>query len=241
MKDFKKLVDTVIERADIVLMVVDARRANESINKEMERKIKQKGKKILYVINKCDLLTRDKLKQVRLHNSIKISAKEHMRTTLLIKKINQLAGGKEVTVGVVGLPNTGKSTIINALKGRKSAPTSPISSFTRGIQKIRITSRIMMIDTPGVLSKLTDNSDIIMIGAVDADKINDPESAAENLIESLDGKIEDYFGVEVREDKMDTLEEIAIKKNIIKKGRKPDTKRMAREIIRLCQRGGIKI
>jgi hypothetical protein len=241
MADWNEIVDYVLRTADIILVVLDARNAEESINREIFNKIKRFQKRYILVINKCDLITKEELKKIRLPNSIKISAKNHVRTTMLIRKINQLAKGKEVTVGVVGFPNTGKSTIINALKGRRSAPTSPVSGFTRGIQKLRVSKKIMMLDTPGVFAyKKKGGVEMTVIGAIDAEKFEDPEAAAVELIETLDGKVEEFFGVENKEDKFEVIEDIARKKNIIMKGGLPDSKRMAKDIIRMWQIGKIR-
>ncbi|MBU0614847.1 MAG: 50S ribosome-binding GTPase [Nanoarchaeota archaeon] len=239
MKDPEEIVDNVIRHADIVLIVLDARRVAESTNRLVETKVKRFGKRFLYVINKCDLV--EKNKQIRIPNSVRISAKNRLGTLSLLRRIRTLSGKKDVVVGVVGFPNTGKSTLINILKGKKSAPTSPVAGYTKGLQKIRISHDIMMIDTPGVLPYSRKRPSDVVIGAIDTDKILDPEAAVAELIESLDGRIEEYFGVEKKEDKFETLDEIALKKNIIKKKGEPDSKRMAKEIIRLVQTGKIPI
>ena len=59
-------------------------------------------------------------------------------------------GEEKFKVGVLGYPNTGKSSIINALKGRASAPTSPVSGYTKGMQWIRASKRMYLLDPPGV-------------------------------------------------------------------------------------------
>ncbi|MFC1753760.1 GTPase [Thermoproteota archaeon] len=241
MVDYEQLAEKVIRTSDIVLLVVDARMARQSINKLFEARIKKYGKKIIYVINKCDLLDKQDLSRIQMADSVKVSSLKRMGTLKLLKRIQELARGKDVVVGVVGFPNTGKSSVINALKGRKSAPTSPVSGYTKGMQKLRISSNIMMIDTPGVLPYSKKRPDLIMIGAIDADKLRDPENAAADLIDSLNGRVEKHFGVRKTKDKIKTIENIAIKKSILKKGGEPDTARMSREILRLCQRGKIKI
>lgn len=241
MKDYGKLVDTVISKSDIILMVLDARKAKESINTEVEAVIKNRGKKLVYVINKCDLVPKEEIERLNMPNSVRISALKHLGTTMLLRKINGMARGGNAVVGVVGFPNTGKSTLINALKGRKSAPTSPLSGFTRGVQKLRISNRIMMIDTPGVLpEKRVKGSLLVAIGAVDSEKLKDPEYGAVQLMKTLHGKIEKHYGVEPKENPYETLEDIAMKKKIIRKGGVADTERMAREIVRKWQRGEIR-
>lgn len=240
-KNFDKLVEKVINQSDILLIVLDARRVKDSINKKIELKIKKQKKKLIYVINKIDLIKKYQQDKIILKNSFQISAKKHIGSLTLLKKIMEVGKGKEVTVGVVGYPNTGKSTIINALKGRKSAKTSSISGYTKALQRIRISKKVLMIDTPGVFSyEPKEEISNIIIGAVDNQKVKDPEDTAIQLIEKLKGKVEKYYKVKKHEDALETLEIIAMKKNILKKGNKPDTARMGKEIIRLWQIGKIK-
>lgn len=240
-KSYQELVDAVLNKADIILIVLDARKVRESINQDIEKNILRSRKRTIYVINKCDLVPKEEITELKVKNYVRISALNHLGTTKLLKKINELAKGKEVTVGVVGFPNTGKSTLINALKGRKSAPTSPHSGYTKGLQKIRISNSIMMIDTPGVLpERRVKGSVLVAIGAVDSEKLKDPEYGAAQLMNTLHGKIERHYGVEPKDDPYETIEEIALKKKIIRKGGIADTERMAREIVRKWQRGQIR-
>src|SRR3989344_6003055 len=97
----------------------------------------------------------------------------------------------------------------------------------------------MMMDTPGVLP-YSNKTDLVLMGAVNVESLDDPEHTAMKIIQGMNGQIEKYFGVEVKEDIFETLEEIALKKNLLKKGGEPDTKRMAMEIIRMCQKGKIR-
>src|SRR3989344_4401528 len=143
-KSYQELVDIVLRTADIILLVIDARKVHESINRDIEKDVTKRRKRVIYVINKCDLVQKEDIKELKVKNYVRISALNHLGTTKLLKKINELARGREVTVGVVGFPNTGKSTLINALKEKKSAPTSPVSGYTKGLQKIRISNNIMM-------------------------------------------------------------------------------------------------
>src|SRR3989344_6846665 len=230
MRKANDLVDQVMRNSDIVLVVLDARMVNQSMNKFIDNKLKKYGKRYLYVINKIDLISKQEQDKIRLKNSIEISARNHISTLRLLNKIRELAKGKPVTVGVVGFPNTGKSTLINVLKGRKSAGTSPVSGYTKVLQMVKITKDIMMIDTPGILH-YTNDTDMLAMGVLNAESLKDPEMSAVKLIESLDGKIEAYFGVERKEDSFEILDNIAIKKHILKKGGVPDTNRMAVEII----------
>ena len=130
--------------------------------------------------------------------------------------------------------------MINALKGKKSAPTSPVSGFTRGVQKIKVSPKIMMLDTPGVLPHTKPKVDYVLVGAITPDKIADQEGSAGELITTLKGAVERYYGVHIHQDCMETLEEIALKKKFLLRGGKPDTRRMAEQLIRDVQSGKIR-
>lgn len=241
MATFNSLVDKVIKEADILLLVADARNVRGSINRELEARIIKQGKRYLHVINKADLITKKEQQSISLANSIQISATQHWSTLRLLRKIRELSGGNQVIVGVVGYPNTGKSTLINSLKGRHSAPTSPRSGYTRSLRKVRVNETVMMIDTPGVIP-FSRKGDIglVKIGVMNPEKLRDPEGTAAKLIASMEGRIEEYFGVPSGDDPFALLEKIALKKNILKKGGIPDTVRMARQLVTLVQRGVIR-
>lgn len=240
MANFGRLVESVIMNSDIVLMVVDARHIDMTINEKIESDVRRMGRKLIYVINKCDLVDRKQLSKIKLENSVKVSAIKKKGTLRLMGMLEGIAGDRHVTIGVVGFPNTGKSTLINALKGKRSARTSPVGGFTKGLQKVRITDRMMMIDTPGVFSHPDQKFDAVFMGAVDPDRVEDPEAAAVNVINLMRGKVESYFHVKRRADAYETLEEITLKKKILRKGGLPDTRRMAMDIIRMCQKGKIR-
>lgn len=88
MPSFWKHVNRVIKQADLIIEVLDARLVRESRNTEIEEKVKRLGKKILFVVNKCDLVSKGRMHQVKkiLQPSIFISSREHLGTTLLKKK-----------------------------------------------------------------------------------------------------------------------------------------------------------
>ena len=150
MSNYWRLVNKVIDSASILLEILDARNVDETRNKEIENKVAKSGKVLIYVINKCDLVEKDDVEKISktLHPCVFVSAKEMLGTRLLRQEIMKNAPKDKFSVGVLGYPNTGKSSIINALKGRASAPTSPVSGYTKGIQLIKITQRMYLIDTP---------------------------------------------------------------------------------------------
>lgn len=248
MTSFWETVDKVIWDADVVLLLLDARLVNETRNREVEEKVRSLGKPLIYVVTKSDLVEREVTRKWkrRLSPCVFISAREHtgtgkLRERILIEASRLDIKRKTVKVGVLGYPNVGKSSLINAIKGRKSAPTSPSSGCTRGVQRVRADKRILFLDTPGVIPyHEKDEIKHGMIGTRDFSTTRDPDLIVIGLMRRFPGKIERHFGVGERGDKENTLEEIALKKNMIAKGGKPDIMRAARLVLREWQRGLIK-
>jgi len=242
--NFWGVVNNVIAESDILLLVLDSRMVNETRHPEIERKIKNKGKKIIYVLNKCDLVSKEILDKAKkdFENCVFMSAVKHYGTNLLRAEIMKINKGKHATVGVLGYPNVGKSSIINALAGRGSAPVGNRPGYTKGLQKIRVSLKIAMLDTPGVLPDLEGN-DVkhILIGSLDPHKAKDPELAAEILLEKQRDRVFDWYGVEINEDEdgYEIIEKIAVKLNCLIRGGKPDIRRTAINVIMDWQRGKI--
>ena len=246
MKKFWDIVNKVINEADIILLVLDARWTNETRNKEIEDKVKKLNKPLIWVISKADLVSKYVIKNCKkqLKPCAIISAKEQYGLLKLKERIiieSKRIGKEKVTVGVLGYPNVGKSSLINLMKGKKSVRTSPISGFTKGVQKIRMSGKIMFLDTPGVLPYNEKNYlKHVTTNVIDFTKVKEPDLLVISLLEKFHGRIEKYFDVEIKKDKEKTIEEIALKKHIIKKGGKPDIERMSKAILQVWQKGVIK-
>lgn len=242
-KNFWKIVNNVIEEVNIVIEVADARFPVLSRNKEIEMKVKNMGKKLLVVFNKCDLISKDKMAVIKkdVEHSVFISSQDNLGTTILRKKLFAMSKGKNTRVAVVGYPNTGKSSMINVLKGRAAAGRSSTSGYTKGRQLVRISPTIMLVDTPGVIPfESKDKVLLAMLGSINSGNLKDPEDVAEEILEYVcdnnPSVIKKVYDVECGED---LLERIALSMNRLKKGNLPDEKTMARIVINDWQTGKI--
>ncbi|HIH26303.1 50S ribosome-binding GTPase [Candidatus Woesearchaeota archaeon] len=242
-KNFWFVVDRVIKESDIIIEVIDARFIEETRNKELERKVKRANKRLIHAINKSDLI-KDFVDDIALpfKNFVFISAKENLGTSRLRSMIKDLCKKRPLNVGVVGYPNTGKSSLINTLKQKRAAGTSSTPGFTKGMQKIKVSEGIYLIDTPGVIHyRLEDEAHQAIINTKDVNKIKDPEAVALRIIDKIvaeDQKIlEDFYNIKCKSLHEDTLREIALRFNWLLKGGEPNIDMTARRIINDWQRG----
>jgi len=246
---FPELLKDTIENSDILLQILDARFINETRNHEVEKFIKSKNKKLIFILNKADLTSSIENKP---SPYIIFSAKERQGKSKLLEKIKieskKIRDKLIVTIGVIGFPNTGKSSIINLLRGKKSARTSSSSGYTKGIQKLKLTENIRLIDTPGVIPRseysTTNKSALVKhtkIAARDYSKAKDPEMVIHIIMQEYPGIIEKHYNIKAEGDSELLIEKLGRKNNFIKKGNQVDLDRTARLILKEWQEGKIKI
>ena len=236
----------VIEEADIVVEVVDARDPIGTRNKKLERMVLESGKKLLLVMNKADLVPKEWAEEYKRKSEIPvvfISARERKGTGILrreLKKIAKMINKERVKVALIGYPNVGKSTIINVLKGKHSVGTAPIPGYTKGKQMIRLTKKIWLLDTPGVVP-IDDFDELVIKGGFPADKIREPVKPALNVIrrilETRKEALTEKFNITEFEDEEDILRKIGERRGIIREGGVVDIEETARWFLREWQTG----
>ncbi len=242
-KNFWKVVDEVILESDILLEIVDARAVEKTRNPEIEDKVRRKGKMLIYVVNKCDLADTAVLAKIKskLVPSVFISCKNHRGMVSLKERIiieAKRLGLEKPRVGVLGYPNMGKSSVINALSGTGKAETSSTAGFTHG-KKYVGARKFYLIDTPGVIP-YGENDTVKNAMTGIKTKSKDPENDLLLIMQEHPGIIESHFNVPVEEDREETLGKIAVKLNCLKKGKLPDTARASEMILRMLREGKIR-
>ncbi|MEK6942271.1 MAG: GTPase, partial [archaeon] len=216
--NFWKKVRRVLRDSNVVLEVVDARFAREMRNRDLENSCLRADKKILIVINKTDLVSKHKAQKILKEFSkdfpaVLVSVKEHYGKNTIKKFIGSISKKRQAVVSVLGYPNTGKSSLINYLKGRKSARVSITAGLTRGKQFFRISENVMLIDTPGVLPFFRGGeSKLALLSAKSPQALKDPVVAAQKILAELKyGGTKEVFGVELLgNDFEELLEKMAV-------------------------------
>ncbi|RLF89118.1 GTP-binding protein, partial [Thermococci archaeon] len=241
-----RVVKEVIKEADIILEVVDARDPIGTRNRKLEKMIIESGKKLLIVMNKADLVPKEWAEEYKKKSKIPvifISARNRKGTGILRKELKKIAKGinkEKVKVALIGYPNVGKSTIINVLKGKHAVGTAPIPGYTKGKQLIRLTKRLWLLDTPGVVP-IDDFDELVIKGGFPVDKIRDPVSPALKLIkrilETRKEALTEKFGIREFKNEEDILRKIGERRGLFREGGEVDIEETARWFLREWQTG----
>jgi len=242
---------------DLVFEVVDARCPASSRSPLIKQLIKHKQQ--VLILNKADLAdpraTRRWLDYFATTGTIAVAVDSHRGNgfrelcghltgfeTELIKSLEKKGRlARELRTAVVGIPNTGKSSFLNKLIGRRTAATGDRPGITKGPQWVHLKGRISVLDTPGVLPPQIKNGDaykLISIGAVYYPEY-DPESVSEKIInfleESYPENITKYLGI--TQERPLTLETLARYKNFLLPEGMPDLHRTAGYLLRSFKNG----
>ena len=140
---------------------------------------------------------------------------------------------RPVRIMVAGIPNVGKSTLINSLAGRASAKTGDRPGVTRGNQWIRLGKSVELLDTPGILWPKFDDPAVgihlALIGSINDTILPTEELAAEGLSilkRRCPLTLRDRYG-DLSDDMGEALRQIAERGRLLKKGGEPDTEKAA--------------
>ncbi|MDP2560161.1 ribosome biogenesis GTPase YlqF [Psychrobium sp. 1_MG-2023] len=157
----RKEMSEVMGQIDIIIEVVDARIPYSSENPFAQEL--RGDKPLIKVLNKCDLADdivvaqwQEHLDQQRGVSSLAITASEPTQVNKILDLCRKLVPhrdeqGKDIRALIMGIPNVGKSTIINILAGRIIAKTGNEPAVTKRQQRINLKNGIVLCDTPGIL------------------------------------------------------------------------------------------
>ena len=237
---------------DVVLYVLDARAPYSCINPNFENMLGRTP--VIYALNKADLGESTRVKQwceyfsVQNRRALTLNATASKNTAPVITAIKELCFNKiekyrekgvrtSVKCIVLGVPNTGKSTVINNLCGSAKTITGNKAGVTRGKQWVRATNYLEVLDTPGTLYPKLEEQKIARrlayIGSI-KDEILDTFELACNLSEELNAIdsniISSRYNVE-KSSGEECMSRIARARGYLLRGGEPDTERAAVAII----------
>lgn len=246
----KRMMQENIKLIDLVIELVDARIPLSSRNPDIDELGKNKARLVL--LNKADL-AEDKWNDAW--------AEYFKKKGFSVVKVNSRKGGgiksiqgvireacaekierdrkrgilnRPVRAMVVGIPNVGKSTFINALAGKACAKTGNKPGVTKGKQWIRLNKQVELLDTPGILWPKFEDQEVglklAFIGSIKDEVLQTEELAAE-LIHFLriayPEVLADKYDIEMDEDDYVVLNHIAKSRNCIVRGNELDTEKAA--------------
>ncbi|XP_052178525.1 nuclear/nucleolar GTPase 2 [Diospyros lotus] len=244
----------VIDSSDVVVQVLDARDPQGTRCFHLEKHLKEhcKHKHMILLLNKCDLVpawaTKGWLRvlskeypALAFHASINKSFGKGSLLSVLRQFARLKSDKQAISVGFVGYPNVGKSSVINTLRTKNVCKVAPIPGETKVWQYITLTKRIFLIDCPGVVYQNSDSeTDVVLKGVV---RVTNLEDAAEHIGEVLKRvkkeHLERAYRIKDWEDENDFLVQLSKLTGKLLKGGEPDLMTVGKMVLHDWQRGKI--
>ena len=250
----KRMMQENMKLIDLVIELVDARVPVSSRNPDLDELGKNKARLIL--LNKSDL-AEERMNDVwaayfkeKGYSVVKLNAKKGGGIKSIQGVIQEACKEKierdrkrgilnrPVRAMVVGIPNVGKSTFINALAGKACAKTGNKPGVTKGKPWIRLNKNVELLDTPGILwPKFEDQTvglRLAWIGSIKDEILNTEELAAELtgfLVNSYPDVLKEKYEIEESADGFENLRGIAESRHCLVKGNELDTEKAAKLLL----------
>ena len=258
----RRMIEENISLVDAVCEVLDARIPSASANPDIRRL--SEGKPRLVVLNRCDLAdpSATALWRCTLEESgvavLETDARSGKGVNAFVPAVRRLLAdrrkafeekgqaGRALRIMILGIPNVGKSTLINKIAGRKAALASDRPGVTRGKQWIALSEGIDLLDTPGILWPKFDSQEVGELLAVTSavkTEVFDTETLAANFMLRL----RDLYPAALQErykitpssssDGFELLEAAALKRGFLISRGESDLNRMANTLLREYHEG----
>ena len=256
----KREISEKLNLIDIVYEVIDARMPLSSKIVDVDNLIKDKPR--ILVVTKMDLCDREetlkilksyeedgyKVVSLDLMNgdiSILINITKDIMKDINNDRVNKGMKERAARVLIVGVPNVGKSTLINRLVGKKSAGVGNTPGFTKSLSWIRVNKDIELLDSPGILWPKLENQEgahvLAAFSSIKEEVLNTGEIACfilKKMYELYPERLEERYGIsELDEDFIEVYEAIGRKRGALSRGGIVDYDRVSDIIIRDLKNG----
>ena len=231
-------VENKVKLVDVIIELLDARAPISSINENLTKITQNKKKSV--VLSKVDLADPEQNKKwmeelkktfdAVLALDLKKSNSEVILSKAVLalgkeKQAKEMARGMKpqpIRAMIVGIPNVGKSSLINRLAKRKAAGVQNKPGFTRGEQWIKVNKDFLLLDTPGILPMNYENpkkaANLALIGAIREDILPN-ERLVELLLDFLKnhytGSLKERFDIDEITDRVTVLNQICVRRKIV--------------------------
>lgn len=260
MKKTRESIQKNLSKVDMVIELLDARIPYSSQNPVIEDIVKDK--KRIIILNKSDLADQKCNEMWKKHfqkNDIKVILMDAIEgkginellsysDSLMEEKLSGLQSrgviNRTTRAMIIGIPNVGKSTIINTLSGRRGAKVGNRPGITKTNQWIKTNGNLELLDTPGILwPKFEDKlvgMNLAFTGAI-RDEVVDRETLALRLIEKIAKEypedLVNRYNIDISQNGLEMMEQIAAKRGCIISGGEVDYTRVSNIVLDEFRKG----
>ncbi|KAF1958976.1 NGP1NT-domain-containing protein [Byssothecium circinans] len=245
----------VIDSSDVLLHVLDARDPVGTRCRSVEKYVREEAphKHLVFILNKVDLVPSKvaaawvrhlstEFPTLAFHASINNSFGKGSLISLLRQFSTLHSDRKQISVGLIGYPNVGKSSIVNTLRNKKVCTVAPIAGETKVWQYITLMKRIYLIDCPGIVPPNQQDTDeeLLLRGSIRVERLEWPAQYIEAVLRRVEPKyLQRTYEVTGYKDSTGFLELLCRKQGRLLKGGEADLDAVARIVLNDWIRGKI--